>query len=201
MASLGRPGRGRPLYVSGLSMRSMPWLHIQPGDVGFDGGRGFFGWIIRRATGVYGHTWIYHELLSSGENQVELWKTVEAGPRGIKEQIRSRPPVKVARLWNTPKQQAAVLAASQECVGLKYGWGEIFRLALRTMGLKVNGWKDNPNRMICSNHVAHSITKGVSPLDVTLPYPPHHIWPQRLAEWCDWVKWTQARAKEKKGKS
>lgn len=173
-----------------------PWVGIQPGDIGFDGGQGLFGWIIRRATGTFGHVWVYHEYLGLDKKGREIWKTVEAGPRGIKFQDRTRTPVKVVRLWKTKKQQAAILAESGACVGAKYGWGEIVRLALHTIGIRVKGWQDNPKRMICSNHTARSVVAGIKHLELTLPYPPQHIWPQRLAEWCDWVLWTQARAKE-----
>jgi hypothetical protein len=37
--------------------------------------------------------------------------------------------------------------------------------------------------------------KGVK---YTMPYKPEHIWPQKLAEWCDWYGWTRARIAEKK---
>lgn len=177
-------------------MDPMPWHGIEPGDVGFDGGQGLFGWIIRRATGAYGHVWVYHQYLGLDKKNREQWRTVEAGPRGVKERVRVRPPVKVVRLWKTRAQQRAILNESRACIGAKYGWGEIIRLALHTIGIRVRGWRDDTNRMICSNHVARSVTRGISALRATLPYPPQHIWPQRLAEWCDWVQWTQTRAKE-----
>jgi hypothetical protein len=181
-------------------MSRMPWHYIEPGDIGFDGGRGIFGWLIRRATGAYGHTWVYHEFLGTNERGVQEWRTIEAGPRGIRWQVRDRPPVKVARLWRTKAQQRGILKESEACLGAKYGWGEIVRLALHTVGLRVDGWADNPDRMICSNHVARSVTRGLGCLQQTLPYPPNHIWPQRLAEWCDWVLWTQERNKDKRSK-
>jgi hypothetical protein len=177
-------------------VRPLPWYYIQPGDVGFDGGQGLFGWIIRRATGAYGHTWVYHEFLGRDEKGRERWRTVEAGPRGVREQVRTRPPVKVVRMWKTRSQRDTILAESSACVGAKYGWGEIVRLALHTIGIRVRGWKDNSERMICSNHVARSIARALPGVRPTLPYPPQHIWPQRLAEWCDWILWTQSRAKE-----
>jgi hypothetical protein len=177
--------------------RRLPWISIQPGDIGFDGGQGFFGWVIRRATGVYGHTWVYHELLGMDDDGNEVWRTVEAGPSGVKNRTRTRPPVKVVRMWRTEAQQRAILKESANCVGAKYGWGEIVRLALHTIGIRIKGWRDNPGRMICSNHVARSVTRGIRHIELTLPYAPQHIWPQRLAEWCDWVKWTQERAKER----
>lgn len=174
-----------------------PWIYVAAGDVGFDGGGGPFGWIIRRATGSYGHTWVYDRFLYVDGRGREVWRTVEAGPSGIKYRTRAAGPVKVVRMWRTQAERAAIVEASRACVGRKYGWGEIVRLALHTVGIRVGGWRDNPKRMICSNHVAHAVTAGVPSLLLTLPYPPPHIWPQRLAEWCDWVLWTRARAGER----
>jgi hypothetical protein len=175
---------------------SMPYTSIQPGDIGFDGGVGVSGWVIRRATGAYGHCFIYHKLLSDDHKGNQVWETVEAGPSGVKVRVRTRPAVKVVRLWRNEVDRRVLLAASQRCVGNKYGWGEIARLVAHTVGLKVKGWKDNPTRKICSNHVAYAVKAMNRPLAATMPYPPHHIWPQRLAEWCDWVAWTRARAAE-----
>jgi hypothetical protein len=178
----------------------MPWIGIQPGDIGWDGGSGIFGWVIRRGTGVYGHTWVYHRLISVARDGSETWETVEAGPSGVKLRVRTRPPVKVVRLWRTEGERSRILEASEACIGAKYGWGEIVRLALHTAGIKVKGWKDNPNRMICSNHTARSVAAATPGLRASLPYPPQHIWPQRLAEWSDWVLWTRAQNKKKRGK-
>lgn len=178
-------------------MSRIPWVVVKPGDVGFSGGNGIFGWIIRRATGTYGHTWVYDKLLYTRPDGTDMWRTVEAGPRGVTYQVRTGGEVKVVRMWRDETERGKIVAASRACVGKKYGWGEIARLALHTVGVRVGGWKDNPDRMICSNHVAHSVTTGVPSLLLTLPYPPPHIWPQRLAEWCDWVLWTRARAAER----
>jgi hypothetical protein len=175
---------------------TMPYTSIEPGDIGFDGGLGWSGWIIRRATGAYGHCWVYHELLEDDGQGRQVWSTVEAGPSGVLVRVRTRPPVKVVRLWSTETDRRSLLAASQACVGKEYGWGEIARLAAHTVGLRVKGWKDNTDRMICSNHVAYAIAGMNRALSKTMPYPPPHIWPQRLAEWCDWVIWTRARAAE-----
>lgn len=181
-------------------MSRQPFIGIEPGDIGFDGGTGFFGWLIRRSTGVYGHTWIYHRYLHLDSKNREVWETVEAGPRGVKRQVRTRPPVKVVRLWRNKQEQQALLAASEACIGRKYGWGEIVRLALRTVGVKISGTRDNPGRMICSNHVSSSIVVAVPPLGSVLPYRPNHMWPQRLAEWCDWVLWTRSLRITARGK-
>ena len=174
-------------------LRGLPWFDIEPGDIGFDGGVGISGWLIRRATGAYGHVFIYHEKLDNG-----AWRTVEAGPSGVLFRIRTRPCNKVVRLWKTKVEQSRILAASADCAGRKYGWGEIARICLHLIGIKVNGWKDNKGRMICSNHVAYSVGQMKKGIKHTMPYKPEHIWPQKLAEWCDWYTWTRARIAEKK---
>jgi len=174
-------------------LKGLPWFDIEPGDIGFDGGIGISGWLIRRATGAYGHVFIYHEKLDNG-----AWRTVEAGPSGVLFRIRTRPANKVIRLWNTKVEQARILAASSECAGRKYGWGEIARIVLHMVGIKVNGWKDNKGRMICSNHVAYAVGQMKKGIKHTMPYKPEHIWPQKLAEWCDWYIWTRARIAEKR---
>ena len=52
--------------------------------------------------------------------------------------------------------------------------------------------------MICSNHVAYAVGQMKKGIKLTMPYEPHHIWPQKLAEWCDWYQWTRARIAEKR---
>lgn len=182
-----------PLRHCGLNMPSLPWFDIEPGDIGFDGGVGLFGWLIRRSTGAYGHTWVYHEKNADGS-----WTTVEAGVSGIKVRVRTREANKVYRPWRNEIERKNILASSNACVGRKYGWGEIGRIALHLVGIKINGWKDNKGRMICSNHVSHSISSMRRGVAATFPYKPNHIWPQKLAEWCDWYDWTRQRIKEKK---
>lgn len=174
-------------------LRGLSWFEIEPGDIGFDGGVGFSGWLIRRATGAYGHVFIYHEKLDD-----KTWRTVEAGPSGLRFRIRTKPANKVVRLWENNLHQRRILAASADCVGRKYGWGEIARIVLHLVGIKVNGWKDDKKRMICSNHVAYAVSEMKKGIKLTMPYEPHHIWPQKLAEWCDWYQWTRQRIKEKK---
>jgi hypothetical protein len=174
-------------------LKDLPWFDIEPGDIGFDGGVGVSGWLIRRSTGAYGHVFIYHEKLDNGD-----WSTVEAGPSGVLFRTRTRPANKVVRLWGNKADQLRILAASEECVGRKYGWGEIARIVLHLAGIKIDGWKDNTGRMICSNHVAYSVGQMKKGIKHTMPYKPEHIWPQKLAEWCDWYGWTRARISEKK---
>lgn len=176
-------------------MADLTWVGIEPGDVGFDGGVGIPGWLIRRATGAFGHTWVYHEYLGTDDDGLEVWDTVEAGANGVQHRVRTRPPVLVVRPWRNEEEQEALLAGSEEQVGLGYGWGEFFRLALHSIGIRIKGWRDNPDRVICSNHVARSILAARPQLELTMPYPPQHIWPQRLAEWLTWVRWTTDRAR------
>lgn len=170
------------------------WSGIEPGDIGFDGGVGASGWIIRRTTGAYGHVWVYHELADVLDDGTEIWNTIEAGPkRGVQWCERRRSPVKVVRLWNNEEERFRILTASEGCLGAKYGWGEIARIALHLVGIKVDGWEDDPSRMICSNHAATAAAAVGRHVAMTMPYKPQHIWPQRFAEWCDWFRWTRDR--------
>ena len=175
------------------------WIDIKPGDVGFDGGVGISGWLIRHATGIHGHTWVYHEFLRKDSNGNDVWRTVEAGPKdGVIFRERTRRPNKVVRLWETPIEQQRILDASANCVGAKYGWGEIARIVWHLLGIRYEGTKDNPNRMICSNHVATAVAAANKATKYTMPYKPNHIWPQRLAQWADWYLWTKSRNRENK---
>jgi hypothetical protein len=182
-----------------MTLRDPHWTGIEPGDIGFDGGVGVSGWFIRRSTGMYGHCWVYHELIKVNANGDQVWRTVEAGPKeGVIFRTRTRRAVKVVRLWRNPHEQSRILAASEACVGAKYGWGEIARIVWHMLGIKYEGRKDNPDRMICSNHVAQSASAISKGMKYTLPYKPHQIWPQRLAEWCDWITWTRQRNADRK---
>ncbi len=173
-------------------MRDADWINIEPGDIGFDGGVGLSGFIIRHTTGIYGHCWVYHTDHGNG-----VWETIEAGPReGVIWRKRTRKPTKVVRLWRDEGERQRILEASEGCLGRAYGWGEIFRIALHILGIKVKGWADNKERMICSNHVATAAVASAPGLELTHPYKPEHIWPQRLATWCNWVVWTRDRNKE-----
>lgn len=164
---------------------------IQPGDIGFDAGVGISGLIIRLGTkSAYGHCWVYHECVGIDDEGDEIWLTVEAGPReGLVQRFRKRQPNKVVRLWQDELEQSAILRASQELVGSRYGWGEIARIVARILGIKVRRWQDNPGRVICSNHVAQAALAGRPDLGFYLRYEPFEIWPGELAVTLDAFVW------------
>jgi hypothetical protein len=163
---------------------------IQPGDIGFDGGVGISGLLIRLGTrSAYGHCWIYHRLLSV-ENGVEVWRTVEAGPKdGVVWRERTRVPNKVVRVWQDSFEQADILRRSEKIVGYQYGWGEVVRIVARILGVKLRRRKDNKYRVICSNHVAQAALAGRPDLGFYLRYEPFEIWPGELAVTLDAFIW------------
>ena len=166
------------------------WHQIEPGDVGFSTGSGFYGWIIRRATGSYGHAWVYHGRIGSGDAAV--WITAEAGGDGVQYRVRSEEPVKVVRMWRNEQERSAILDASERLIGHGYDWMEIVRIALWVCGVRLGHLgRDDRRRVICSNHTAQAILAARPQLRGIIPYPPSRIWPSRLARFCDWVLWHQ----------
>ena len=175
------------------------WIDIKPGDIGFTKGGGFVGWIIRHGTGsAYAHSFVYHKHLGNG-----TWETVEAFPSlkrqkdGVRVRIRTEQPDKVVRTWVTRNEQTAILLHSASMVGTRYGWGEIFRIALRFVGIKVRGWESD-SRAICSNHCAQSILAARPALKSLFKYRPSMTWPGELATTCDAIDWAQDRIKDRK---
>ena len=164
---------------------------IQPGDIGFDAGVGISGLLIRLGTrSAYGHCWIYHELVGHDDEGNDIWLTVEAGPKaGLVQRFRKRQPNKVVRIWRDEWEQADIVKASQALVGARYGWGEIVRIVCRIFGLKLAKHKDNPDRVICSNHVAQAALAGRPDLGFYLRYEPFEIWPGELAVTLDAYVW------------
>jgi hypothetical protein len=165
------------------------WQRIEPGDVGFDPGVGLSGFLIRLGTrSQYAHCWIYHSELPDGR-----WATVEAGPKdGVIWRIREVEPNLVIRTWRDPQQQAAILARSQEMVGSKYGWGEILRICLYMIGIKLKSSYDNEGRVICSNHVAQCVLAGDVLTRHHMRYAHYAIWPGALSEdLLSWQWWDQ----------
>jgi hypothetical protein len=164
---------------------------IEPGDIGFDEGVGLSGLVIRLGTrSAYGHCWIYHCLVDVFEDGTEVWLTVEAGPReGLVWRHRTRRPNKVVRLWRDEHEQADILRRSERLVGSQYGWGEIVRIVCRILGIKLRRRKDNPRRVICSNHVAQAALAGRPDLGFYLRYEPFEIWPGELAITLDAYIW------------
>jgi hypothetical protein len=82
--------------------------------------------------------------------------------------------------------------------GKEYGWGEIIRIAFRLVGIKLPPMKDNPDKLICSNHTTQSILAARPTLKYFFKYPPHEIWPGELARTLDGIVWAQDRIKEQK---
>lgn len=175
------------------------YIGIQPGDIGFTKGGGFVGWLIRHGTAsAYAHTFVYHKLIRKFEDGTEEWQTVEAFPKlnpsddGVCYRIRTEAPSKVIRLWRSQREQQAILDKSHSLVGTRYGWGEITRIALRMVGIKVKGWESN-HRMICSNHCTQSALAARPQLKAFFKYQPSDVWPGYLAEVSDGIDWAQDR--------
>jgi hypothetical protein len=169
---------------------------IQPGDIGFDAGIGFSGLIIRLGTrSSYGHCWVYHELEGIRPDGVEVWSTVEAGPRnGVVKRFRTVPPIKVVRVWKDKFEQADLLKKSAELVGCSYGWGEIARIVFRIVGVKIGRWWDNPTAVICSNHVTQAAVAARPDLGLYLRFTSDEIWPGELAVTFDAYIWDRELA-------
>jgi hypothetical protein len=175
------------------------WIDIQPGDIGFTKGGGIVGWIIRHGTGsAYAHTFVYHKHLGNG-----IWETVEAWPStrknkdGVRVRTRTEAPIKVARIWRTRGEQDRILKHSESMIGTRYGWGEILRIALRFVGIKVNGW-ESTKRAICSNHCTASVLASRPSLSNLFRYSPSLTWPGELATTVDGAIWLEQRINDKK---
>lgn len=173
----------------GMNRHEFP--RIRPGDIGFDEGVGVSSVLIRTGTkSAYGHCWVYHALLGRDAQGNERWLTVEAGPKGgVRWRERTRHPNKVVRVWRDQFEQSDILRASIRLVGAGYGWGEIIRIVLRLFGVKVRRWKDNPRRVICSNHTVQAALAGRPDLGFYLRYEPNEIWPGELAITLDAFIW------------
>jgi len=175
------------------------WIDIQPGDIGFTKGGGFVGWIIRHGTGsAYAHSFVYHKYLGNGAwETIEAWPSINKGKDGVRVRVRTEAPIKVSRLWRTRNEQAKILIHSASMVGTRYGWGEILRIALRFVGIKVRGW-ESPKRAICSNHCTASILAARPKLRELFKYSPSMTWPGELATTADFLDWSQSRINDRK---
>ena len=164
---------------------------IQAGDIGFDAGVGVSGQVIRLGTkSAYGHCWVYEEKLAVRKDGSEVWLTLEAGPRrGVTRTVRVRPPLKVVRVWQDEYERADLIKKAASLVGCRYGWGEIFRIAARILGVKVRRWRDDPNAVICSNHVAQAICASRPDFGLYMRYAHNEIWPGELAVTLDAFIW------------
>ncbi len=175
------------------------FIGIKPGDIGFTKGGGIVGWIIRHGTGSpYAHCFIYHKYLGDGK-----WQTVEAFPSinknkdGVRYRIRTEEPIKIVRMWRTKNEQRKILDHSVSMVGVKYGWGEIIRIALRFLGIKIKGWESD-KRAICSNHCTQSLLSARPQLELIMKYKPSQVWPGELANTADYILWLEDRIGDKK---
>jgi len=175
------------------------WIDIQPGDIGFTKGGGFVGWIIRHGTGsAYAHSFVYHKYLGNGAwETIEAWPSLNKDKDGVRVRVRTEAPIKVSRLWRTRNEQAKILIHSASMVGTRYGWGEILRIALRFVGIKVRGW-ESPKRAICSNHCTASILAARPKLRELFKYSPSMTWPGELATTADFLDWSQSRINDRK---
>jgi hypothetical protein len=169
-----------------MPRREHSFPSIRPGDIGFDGGGGISGWVIRTGTGSsYGHCWVYHSRNADG-----TWLTLEAGPKeGLVFRTRKAGPNKVVRLWRDEQERAALLRASEKLAGSRYGWGEIARIVCRILGIKVRRWRDNPNHVICSNHVTQAALAARPELAHYLRFAFNEVWPGELAITLDAMQW------------
>jgi hypothetical protein len=164
---------------------------IQAGDIGFDAGVGLSGLLIRLGTqSPYGHCWVYHDILERREDGTEVWDTVEAGPRhGTIHRVRTVAPLKAVRVWQDEFERRDLLQASEALVGTRYGWGEIARILAHLLKIKMRRWRDNPCRVICSNHVAQAICAAVPSFGLYMRYNNNEVWPGELAVTCDAFSW------------
>lgn len=101
------------------------WTGIQAGDVGFDQGGGVVGFLIRHFShSPYAHCWVYH-----GQNIDGRWTTAEAYPGGLRLRNRENANVhRVIRAWRTEEEREQILEASDQLVGAKYNYRELFRI-------------------------------------------------------------------------
>lgn len=100
------------------------WSGIEPGDVGFDEGGGFVGFLIRHFShSPYAHCWVYHGRDEGG------WDTAEAYPGGLRMRRRANGRVhRVIRLWRNEDERQKLLAMSESLVGSGYNYRELFRI-------------------------------------------------------------------------
>lgn len=123
-----------------------------PGCYGVVKAGGFYAWLIRAATkSKYDHAFVVCDNL----------RIIEAAPSGARwAELADYDGCEI--LYNTGEamsdaQRKAVVAEAVTLLGTPYGWTDIVRLGLRTLGIQW-GWltrrADNERAMICSQIVA-----------------------------------------------
>lgn len=107
----------------------LTWTGIEPGDIGFDQGGGFVGFLIRHFShSPYAHVWVYESPIYE-RGHVVAWRTVEAYPGGLKERVRDPDRVdRVARVWRDDDERFSILAMNGALLGSKYNYRELFRI-------------------------------------------------------------------------
>lgn len=177
-------------------------IDIKPGDIGFTKGGGLVGWIIRHGTGsAYAHVFVYIK-----QNKDGSWETIEAWPSknkikdGTRVRLRTELPEKVVRVWRDKAEQVLIIKKSRDLVGTRYGWGEIFRIALRFIGIKFLPKYDSHKRAICSNVTTQAVLAARPSLNRLFRFEPYQIWPGELADTLDRIIWAEDRLTERRGK-
>ncbi len=177
-------------------------IDIQPGDIGFDQGGGFVGWLIRHGTGsAYAHTFVYVKQLSNGDwETIEAWPSKKAAFDGTRVRLRTKLPDKVIRVARSRSEQSAIIRKSRELVGTRYGWGEILRIAARFIGIKFIPKYDSSKRAICSNVTMQAVLEARPELKLFFRFETYQTWPGELADTLDRIVWAQERIAERNGK-
>jgi uncharacterized protein YycO len=138
--------------VTDTDLRNTQTSEPQPGSYGVVKTRGFYAWLIRVGTrSEFDHAFIVCDTST----------IIEAEPSGarwgqLSEYLNDR------TLFNTgepmtDEQRKAVVAEAVTLLNTPYGWTDIVRLGLRTLGIQW-GWltrrADNEKAMVCSQIVS-----------------------------------------------
>jgi hypothetical protein len=153
------------------------WTGIEAGDIGFDQGGGIVGFLIRHFShSPYAHCWVYHTRLPHS------WITAEAYPGGLKLRERQVDDVhRVARVWRDESERLALLKKSEELIGRKYRYRELFRIihyrirqAIIWFGVAalllalLGNWRDSPVAMWSAGALLVAMLYAVIPLKTEL---------------------------------
>jgi hypothetical protein len=199
-------------------------LTVQPGDIGFDGGGGLLGALIRLgSTSPWAHCFVVVAVLDT-----EHVLTHEAYPGGLRTRVRRTETIGTAvRVWRTAEERRALMARSYELIGTPYAYGEVVRIvghylwqrrrvvALGALGAALLGaavvsvlalgllalgaasltrW--DTGRAICSNHCSQAALHGRPELAAWLRYEPARIWPGELHVALTRAAWSDREARD-----